>query len=251
MKYEDMIKQALEKTYVVDRRLGFYSSSLPYCPRKHFIHYNLLNKGSLKKERTFHTEYYGKLGDAAHLSIQRQLGIAGLLFGDWKCCGIKYFDTLGSPTCPVCGNFASYVEYKIEEEPKSKCDGVLPFMDAVLEIKTKTSAAIKKMKEPVWFHWSMQGSVYADRLSKRLDMKLDKVCMLYISRDNPNVYKTFIVNAIPNAGSAAVSTYDYSVEQFRLNVLPDRICKSREDGNELYCEYSPICFSPAVEDMIK
>lgn len=248
--YELEIKKAMETPYLVDRRLGFYASSLPYCPRKHFIHFKLIEQGQNSKLWDFNSQFYTSGGNFIHQAVQDQLGIGGLMYGNWKCCGITHHDLFGPVWCPICGRNCSYVEYKLDIEPRSRCDGVLPTMNSVLEIKTKGSSAIKGMNEPVWYHWAYQASVYANGLSKKLNMNLDNTIIMYVSRENPRTFKIFSQKAVKTAISASQEMYEIAKSKFKLNVLPDRICESKNDGDELYCDYSPICFSPDIENMI-
>lgn len=228
----------------------FSPSALPFCPRKYVIYHKATPDVEAFYSWEYSGEFYTTQGQSIHAATQKQLGKAGLLFGNWKCCGLTRLNQFSS-LCPVCGSWPEYAEYALDRELLGMggfIDGYIPKYNAVLEIKTKSTRAIEKLTEPIWYEWSLQASVYATALNRKYGWNVDRVIMLYISRENPHVNKVFSVKAIPTALDGQLAAQEQGKKAVRLNVLPDGICSSVKEGEQYYCVYSPICFRPDLAE---
>lgn len=234
---------------VVDYNLykhRFSPSALPFCPRKLSIYTYATEDIEAAYVWDYSSEFFTSLGHTIHSITQKQLGKAGLLFGNWKCCGLTRLDQYATP-CLVCGNYPEYSEYRVDKQLNGIggfVDGVLLEHNAILEIKTKSTRLLNSMVEPIWYEWALQASVYATALNRMYGWNLNKIAMLYISRENPHLRKIFIVPAIKKALDGQVASYEYGKKCVRLKVLPPGICSSPSDDNAKYCVYAPVCFRP-------
>jgi hypothetical protein len=124
-------------------------------------------------------------------------------------------------------------------------DGVIPYYSAVLEIKTKSTKLVTEMKEPIFIEWGLQASSYVSALNKQFDWNLDKVIMLYLSRDNPRIWKAFEKDVIFTSLDDQINAKKLGDKLIASNICPNRICKSMSQGkDEYYCGLAPICFGP-------
>jgi hypothetical protein len=231
----------------------FSPSSLPFCPRKLSIYTHATDDIKAGYYWDYSGEFYTSLGHTIHAITQKQLGKAGLLFGNWKCCGITR-NNQHAKRCLVCTKYPDYVEYRIDKVMNGIggfVDGVLLNHNSVLEIKTKSTKAIQEMKEPIWYEWTLQASVYATALNRMYDWSLNKIVMLYISRENPHLRKIFVVPVIKTSLDNQVAAFNYGKECVKLKVLPSGICQSPSDDNAKYCIYSAICFRPDLAEKLK
>jgi hypothetical protein len=224
----------------------FSPSTLPFCPRRYVIYHHATEDIQACQSWGYSGEFYTQQGHVIHAVTQQHLGKAGLLFGDWKCCGLVLKNRKASK-CLVCGKWPHYREYRIDKAMNGIggfIDGVIPEYNAVLEIKSKSTRRIEEMTEPIWYEWSLQASVYATALNRMYGWNLDKIAMLYISRENPNVRKIFVVPAIKTTLDGQVQAHEFGKDCVRLKVLPEGICNNQKEGEEKYCIYTPICFRP-------
>lgn len=241
---DQIISDAFKIVDVNTYKYKFSPSSLPFCPRKLSIYTYATEDIEASYLWDYSGEFYTSLGHTIHAVTQKQLGKAGLVFGNWKCCGVTRLHQYSTP-CLICNKYPDYEEYHVDKQLNGiggYVDGVLLAHNAVLEIKTKSTRVIQNMTEPIWYEWTLQASVYATALNRMFGWKLNKVAMLYISRENPHIRKIFIVPVIKNALDGQVSAYEYGKECVRLKVLPDGICSGPSDDNAKYCVYAPICF---------
>jgi len=139
-------------------------------------------------------------GHAFHTSVQRWLGNAGFLFGNWACsdptCDYVERDRLGPPgICQVHGSELVYDEYEILFKGFSgHPDGFLPRGDtfSLLEIKsiqhqaTAFTPGYETIEEPIPYHVE-QANTYAVLAPKALDAikSVDRIEIWYVSVDRP------------------------------------------------------------------
>lgn len=224
----------------------FSPSALPVCPRRYSIYSHATEDIKASYYWEYSGEFYTSLGHTIHAVTQRQLGKAGLIFGNWKCCGVTRTNQYAE-RCLICTKYPEYSEYRLDKVMNGIggfVDGVLLKHNAVLEIKTKSTKAIQTMTEPIWYEWTLQASVYATALNRMYGWSLNKIVMLYISRENPHQRKIFVVPVIKTALDNQVAAFNYGKECVKLKVLPEGICKNQQDDNAKYCVYSSICFRP-------
>lgn len=253
MSLELTIKQAFS---VVDLSLfkpRFSPSALPFCPRKFVIHSFATDDLIAMSAWGYDGEFYAGQGHVIHAVTQKQLGKAGLLFGDWSCCGITRCHQK-SERCLVCGNWPTYREFQLDKAMNGIggfVDGVLLDHNAVLEIKTKSSYRIESMTEPIWYEWTMQASVYATALNRMYGWNLDKIVMLYISRENPYIQRIFVVPVIKASLEGQLALQKQGKDCVRLKVLPSGICNNSSEGDDLHCVYASVCFRPDLASKLK
>lgn len=224
----------------------FSPSVLPVCPREHVIYLTAPDDLAAVQSFDFNGEFFTTMGTVIHTVIQRQLGKAQLLFGNWSCCGISYSDCFAS-RCIVCGRWPTYDEYKVDKSLfgiGGFVDGYIPSLEAILEVKSKSTAAIQKMTEPIWYEWAYQASIYSVALERQYGFKTNRIIMCYISRENPRVRKVFITPVKRRVLDSQVSTYRKVNDYVKLNVLPTGICTTQSEGEANYCMYAGICFRP-------
>lgn len=161
----------------VDHRAEVRASSLPICWRDIALTEWARRAGRMPtKKWHLGSELYTSIGTSAHESIQKFLGISGVLWGSWEChkCGKMYLNQKMPGTC--CGEIPEYIEYSLVHPNPAigefgHCDGlvILPFGlgYVVLEIKTtgESLASSRRVKGPADEH-HMQGSVYHDMFKK-------------------------------------------------------------------------------------
>jgi hypothetical protein len=250
---EQAVKEAFEVADINLFEPRFSPSALPFCPRKYVIYNHATEDLQAAVSWGYDAEFYTRQGHVIHALTQKQLGKAGILFGNWKCCGVTRTNQKSS-LCPVCGKWPEYDEYRIDKAMNGIggfVDGVLLEHNAILEIKTKSTWRINEMTEPIWYEWSMQASTYATALNRMFGWKLNKIVMVYISRENPKVRKIFVVPAIMTTLDAQVQSYTFAKDCVRLRVLPEGICNNIKEGEEKYCIYTPICFRPDLATKLK
>ena len=240
------VREAFNVVDTSNYKHKFSPSTLPFCPRKYAIYHHATEDLQAAQSWGFDGEFYTQQGHVIHSVTQKQLGKAGLMFGDWACCGVVRKNQKAS-RCPICGDWPEYKEYRLDKALNGIggfVDGVLDDYNAVVEIKTKSTRRINEMTEPIWYEWSLQASVYCTALNRMYGWNLNKIVMIYISRENPHVRKIFIVPAIKTTLDAQVQLHEFGKDCVRLRVLPEGICNNQREGEEKYCIYTPICFRP-------
>jgi len=242
------INEAFSKEYLIPFKASFRASDFPYCGKEHF----LIKKygDTITDSWNFYSEFYTTQGVAIHKVVQNYLGLAGLLYGHWECEKCKYtvHFGVGPQMCPSCDVPMHYKELEISRDlfgMSGFVDGVIPISKSVLEIKTKSASLLDKMKEAVFIEWACQASSYVSALNEQYGMDLNKVTMLYISRDNPRKYKVFEYDAITNMLEEQIKAKKEGDLLIAEGVCPEGICGSMVEGKEEYhCKLAPICFSP-------
>jgi len=214
-------------------------------------------------------DMYCDIGNAVHMAIQRWMGKRSALYGNWGCPKCDAYwnprfkewctkastkDTLGPVEC-FCGLNKDYVEYKFVDTDtgmRGHADGFLPLNDAqdefcLLEFKTAGQFVLRKMKEPHLAH-IVQTQIYAS-LAERRGMKIKKLAIIYICRDNPQTIKRFMLDPDPRYLKRVVQL-KFDADDWLENALeknvedwPDGICSTMKDGEKVYCPYRYNCFA--------
>lgn len=262
----DIIETAIKKSFDNEKlkiyKPSFSPSNFPYCAREHFIYAKLPDSEKPEKGFDFYNRFYTEQGNAIHQAIQDSLGLSNLIFGDWWCTNFKcteYKKTIiqhhkGTPKCEKCGKDTSYKEIELKKDVvgiNGFVDGILPDFDAILEIKTKGSNALKKLTEPIFSEWVFQASSYIDALKIQYSWTYKNIIMLYINRDNPKIYKIFLKQAIPNILQNQLKLKEEGEKLIQNNVLPEPLCEDISAAeNERRCVYAPLCFSPSIKQIL-
>lgn len=260
---ENIIKSSFEKEKLRTYKPKFSPSQFPYCAREHFIYKSLPEDSKPLEGSNFYNDFYKEQGKAIHQTIQDNLGLSNLIFGNWWCLNERceeYKKTiiehhLGSPICNKCKKYLKYKEIELKRDIvgiKGYIDGLIPKFNAILEIKTKSNKKIKELKKPIFEEWVFQASSYADALKIQFKWEYKNIILLYINRDNPRIYKIFFKQVIPNILQNQLKLKEEGEKLIQKGILPDRICVNISTAeNERYCVYAPICFSPDILNILK
>lgn len=227
----------------------FRASRLPFCPRQLVVHARWPRDAMPIRSENYAFSFYTGVGTILHELIQTYLGIGKVLYGHWRCCGVTEFFTEGSSMCPVCARPRKYLEFEVDGELGAHVDGVSLYYNSVFEFKTTSSVNLVKLTKPYPNHIT-QASCYVVMLNKMLGINLDKICFVYLSRDNPKNFKVFVVKPDMSAHSAAVSQFRSAKLALVSGTVPDRTCENTYEGNAKGCPYVGVCFSPSMESQL-
>jgi len=244
-----------------------YASNLPFCLVR-FVQDNLLRP---QQYSTFMSDYYQEQGKAVHKAVQKNMALAGLLYGDWKCwrCRKEWRGKTSSEiSLRCCGQDIAYQELKLIRPVvphrlatrvipagvlTMKCDGLLTTGGenefVVLEIKLIGDDEITTITEPHWSH-GMQASMYAASFQK-LGFRIPFVWILYISRNKHTRTKSFFLTRFFDYTDSILQEYGEALDRMAgcnwKGVDAHKVCASRADSP--YCQYLSTCFGKhSVED---
>lgn len=227
----------------------FRSSKLPFCPREFVIHMRTAADSRPVKSDSYGFNFFVKIGSAVHSVVQTFLGMSGVLFGHWSCCGVTELFREGSAKCPVCGNPQQYEELGPKSILGMHVDGVSLKWRAVLEFKTTSGKKLPSLKDPYPQHLG-QASCYLKALNAEHGWKLDKLVFVYFSRDSPRDFKVFVREPLADFYSETLDLYSSAHRDLEAGVLPDRICTTVSDGLWRSCPYTGVCFTPNLESQL-
>lgn len=225
------------------------ASSLPFCPREYVMH----RAGNLAptKDSTFVGDCYLEMGTALHTVAQRYMGLAGLMYGNWRCptCQRLFEDTRGPVRC--CEQLAVYEEYALVHEsgitahPDGVClelpDGT-PFR-AIWEFKGCHPRKMSAMKGPIWQHALFQANFYLNLVNDQKHLGLEHIVIIYVDRGLPNNRRYWLVKPNRAVYDNTIASIKDAKEKLRLRVLPERMCATQKDGQDLRCAYASVCFN--------
>lgn len=251
----DQVSAALDKalgdenSIPEDYKGEIRASSLPFCQREYVMH----RAGNLAplKEATFVGDSYLEMGHALHTVAQRYMGIAGLMYGNWRCqkCQKFFPDMKGPIRC--CDDYAVYEEYDlrhpsgISAHPDGVClelpDGT-PFR-AIWEFKGCHPKKMSAMKGPIWKHSTFQANFYLNLANEQLGLDLEYIVIVYVDRGLPTNRRYWLVRPNKAVYNNTIKAVQEAKEKLRLRVLPERICANQMDGVKLRCAYSSVCFN--------
>lgn len=227
----------------------FRSSKLPICNREYVLHHRYPKEERPLRGEEYTFNFYVKIGSAVHEVVQRFLGMAGFLYGDWTCCGVTEHLREGSKLCPVCETPQLYGELAPESELGMHVDGVTITYNGVTEFKTTSAANLLKLENPYDTHME-QATCYLRALNIQYGWNLDKLIFVYFSRDNPKEFKVMVRRPLPTTYTDTLEGFALAKKQLASGVLPDRVCDSVRDGHWRSCGYVGVCFSPVLEKML-
>lgn len=198
---------------------------------------------------TFTKDFYCDVGTAVHSVMQKWLGITKDLYGMWQCDICKKINTgFGSIKC--CENkLCIYKEYDLEWNGlKGHCDGLL-LIDGefyILELKTIGTKGLsyRNTYGPYWYHKN-QANMYVFMGQKlKLPHPLVGYAIVYIERDDPNKFKSFVTKGIDfNSIKETVSNYKQAENMVLSgnfkNVIMCPNCN--QDDKDRFCSYRDIC----------
>ena len=224
------------------RSLDFWGSGLPFCPRAFWLD---RRTGPVAKLENAEGQCRMDQGTAIHAVVQRWLGKAGILFGDWVCpeCSFLIKDHLGLPSevCPDHKRELRYQERRIDYQGLIlKPDGILKPKERsiLLEIKTTSSYSYQGTKEPREKH-VYQANAYACVL-RELGFDLAGAWIWYVSVDNPlRDVKSFAFSPDEKKFKDCLKT----MQMIRDKVADDRplVMLCPKDRLDPWCIYHQIC----------
>jgi hypothetical protein len=208
-------------------------------------------------------EYTAEQGKVVHALMQKWLGIAGIMFGRWKCLKCKTIypkdpkvkGVLGPIVC--CDSPAEYEEYDMDEKDLENftghCDGVLKVCGkyAPLEMKVRNTKEVESIKKSgiAIYKNVLQATSYRFNLPKVLSPTIhaslwhDFVAMVYM--DRADIRNKAIVFAPYDASIftkevLAVRNTRKCVREKTLHLL-NPYCKTSQDNP--FCDLHDLCFS--------
>lgn len=261
IKIETAIQKAFDREDYSIYKPRFNASSFPYCAREHFIYAYLPPKNRPLEGAGFYKDFFTNQGKVIHTAVQNALGRVGLLLGNWVCANIDCANNeviefaTGTPMCKLCNKLMDYKEIALNRDlfggMGGYIDGLLPDYDAILEIKTKSAAALARMSEPIYHEWAYQASAYSDAMDIQYQLKIENIIMLYINRDNPHIFQIFEKKARQGTLQEQLRLRAVGDECIKAKTLPRGICENMRMGKEeMRCLYAPICFSSSLENML-
>jgi hypothetical protein len=249
--FKEIVKATFEKETTFDYKPRFSASAFPYCARRQWI-YETFPKERLPKDNyNFRSDFYKEVGNTIHKIIQKYLGIAGLLYGNWVCknkykdCNYYVDNHIGTPICKFCNNPMEYKELQLNRNifgMGGYVDGIVPSESAILEIKSKSNNQINQMIDPVFIEWAYQASSYVTAVNRQYNMNLENVIMLYISRDNPENFKIFKKKALLNVLDQQIQSRKDGEQLIKQGKEPEFLCPDYDAAKEFYCICSDLCF---------
>lgn len=242
---EEDLRASLKEEILLPADFKFRSSRLPFCKREYVIHNRFDRERTVLRSEDYKFNFYVKIGSAVHEVVQQFLGMANFLYGNWTCCGITEYGREGSAICPLCGRPQKYDELAPNSELGMHVDGVNIKWKAVVEFKTTSSSNLESLKKPYDKH-IVQASCYSCALNESYDWGIDKIIFVYLSRDNPEKFKVFVVKPSLEAYPEALELYKQAQEDLADGRIPDGICVNAAEGHKSGCSYAGICFSPAL-----
>lgn len=253
-------------------------SSFPFCPREYVLAQYW--KEPLYSNETYALAHYADIGTLQHTALQMWLGRGGILFGNWECerCSHTVSNQLGPQNCLKHGEmtFVEYSYYDAKTGMTGHSDGVLQAcgdpslplvaklrdvydnlhlaydIPMILEVKTRSSAAIQSYTEPEWYTY-LQGNTYACLLREHVKELpiVSHVLIYYISRQNHRVYTWFLRKVNFAAFESLQQEILGAKEMSKQKRLPLGICLGPSDKNAEGCVFQKVCFSPTIAASLK
>ena len=237
----------------------FRGSAIPHCPIQVAI--DLTRPERRIEHRDFRLDWAAEHGRTAHAVLQRWLGVAGVMFGRWRCsrCGIVLPEA-GSGKVgllgPVrhCDTACEYDEYEIDMPQigySGHCDGLLVLQGKLLpiEMKVRNSATIVRVRTSG--PYSIDNLTQATSYRRCLPLQLripeaqfhNRVGLLYF--DRADIRKRAVVTCpyqpgLFDAEIAAQRSTQGIIERRAFNELCG-FCATADDRP--FCPYHNVCFS--------
>lgn len=243
----DSLAQAMKEETYLPFDFEFRASRLPFCSRQLVLHARWPKDALPVRSERYDFGFYTRIGNVLHELIQSFLGLSGILWGHWTCCGVTVLFQEGTTNCPVCGKPRKYLEFELDSELGAHVDGVSLVFNSVFEFKTTGSATLEKLTAPYPNHQA-QASCYVVILNEMFDLNLDKICFVYLSRDTPKKYKVFVRKPDKTAYADALVQFAAAQQSLYNGTIPDRVCSNSYEGHDRACPYVGVCFYPGVEE---
>lgn len=266
--FGDLYSAAMESSITsVGRPPMYRPSSFPICPVQNYYEFLwAMENGYFRQILGGGGGYFTSVGTAAHENIQRYIGNSEKIFGDWSCdnprCaerGHKHTNTTQNK-CPACGMPMEYLEKEINYKGlKGHIDAIIDMGDGIWvgDYKTATKDIILRAKLPKKEHL-MQVPAYCYVLEKKYKQKVLGFSLLYLSRDNPYMFKeaselwtpkwrrdtALMLKAQRDIYKSSVRAFVYNKPKLAIDYKP---CSRPSDFERLMpsyepCPYADVCF---------
>ncbi len=242
------------------------ASSFPICPRKYHIYRRLPIQRRPFDDDTFIRDAATLEGTALHLALQKWFGISlpHHAFGNWGCPECKKIrrHKAGTQICKKCGNEMIYVEYCINNTPRTPFTGhidmILWYQDIryLVDFKGSTQRKIKDIQAagPKTEHY-LQCNAYANAINiggqptGPLD-RIDKIVIIYVDRGSPWSWGSWWPVQMPVSKRAyreSISLIKKAHASLEIMQVPRGFCNAITDDGAKWCEAKDLCFDPLLE----
>jgi hypothetical protein len=234
----------------------FRASQLPICPRDFLFWEWTESERRPKDAESFRMDFYCDIGTAVHAVMQKWLGRANAIYGNWACQNPKcnhydevvVEDILGVQSCPHCGKETIYEEYQLSHPSglSAHPDGLLPYDDGYILWEFKTCDFTSKKTRPR-YNYLLQTNVYANLLeAKGFDIKA--IVIVYISRVHPD-FKFFITKPNPKVFEETIKRYTDATQALLDGDFPEGLCHTESDAGAYECVWRKNCFAHDVSSI--
>lgn len=232
----------LDITTVEERRYQIRASGLPFCPRRHSLSTVLKKKHLPTSSSEFIDDATLTVGHTYHALLQKWMGRAGTIVGDWQCPGCKTEKKWreGAPRCKTegCSHYGQDMVYEeiFLTDPETGLtahpDGLFFSPKGVLEgleFKTIVQANLEDLSEPYESHLKYQAAAYAYLLNKIRGLRIKHFTFIYISRNLPQSHKVYYFKkGKPLTVSQSWAGKNTLIKMFRCKIDFDLIEKEFE-----------------------
>ena len=222
-------------------------SGFPYCGWRHAN--KKLHPDAERKMLDFGAHFYTGVGTVTHAEIQKWIGQAGKMWGNWKCQFCKTERKFSNrDRCPKCGATMEYIELDVKfmKHVSGHLDGVFKTKDGrwiLIDYKTCSMRKIKQQRTEKTLPYLgnvQQIKAYCALIEHSLGIKISGWVLLYVARDDPKYTVYPAGEAISDEEKASVlrriRRYDRHfdlvmnrLDEKALRVLAEeRPCRSRE-----------------------
>lgn len=245
----------------------FRGSAIPHCPIHVAIDYTRPEPRT--EQRSFMLDYMAEHGKLVHAMMQKWMGIAGVMFGRWKClkCDAEFpkkdsgvIGLKGPVRC--CSQPCEYVEFDIDVPEigyTGHCDGLLVLRNKLLpiEMKVRKADVVARVNSTGAYQIDniTQATSYRRCLPRQLGIPAtkfhDHVGLMYFDRADIRKKALVAYPYKPEIFETEVKSRQRTnkiVEQRKFNYLHG-FCKNSQDRP--YCPYHSVCFSSTAAHQLE
>lgn len=263
LQIEDTIKNSFLTLFPQPDRYSFKGSGLPYCPMREALSKCKESIGKLPTKRIpFKNRIYMDIGIAMHKTIQKAMGMQGILFGNWVCdyCKKTKIEMQWGPQY-CCNRPMDYDEIRL----KDKELGFAGAVDSIIRLHSDNSLCVLDFKStekkkinkslPLNARHRMQVTGY-EYLLKRppFNLPIKHTAILYIARED--VEKMEVVPVPPDELAEAeflrfCRLHKKAKEALHTGDILSLPLSCRHPNDEPDCPFSGLCFGPNKETNLK
>ena len=188
-------------------------SGFPYCPIRHVY------KDLVEEQVDLESDFYTSVGSAAHVALQRFMGLTGHMIGDYGCPVCGHSSIRKDPYCPVCAESGKRVECEYRElegiysEVYAHGDGILDLGKYglwVIDYKTTATRMLNSELLP-YLKNQYQCAAYVPIFERVLQRPIAGFALIYVARDKPKRFKVFAQPMGPKSKQQSLErSLDYS-----------------------------------------